>query len=174
MFLFPNVFTANLMQSNARLTNQDLRRSRDNLCACFLSDGESKLCEAKCGCTIEHFTKRKFQADNEVLDAAGNHGLLCNPGVKPRRATLLERALEGSFRRAGGNPARQPATYSLLGEVFSKDDVSRLFPGKLSAAESEKRKKPNGILGYHQRDAACMIINALPILACCANSFPTQ
>ena len=76
-----------------------------------------------------------------MLDAAGNHGLLCNPGVKAKRATLLERALENSFRRAGGNPTRQPATYSLLGEVFSKIDVSKLFPGKLSATESDKRKK---------------------------------
>ena len=57
------------------------------------------------------------------------------------RATLLERALEVSFRRAGGNPVRQPSTYSLLGEIFSKDDLSKLFPGKLSAKEAQKRKK---------------------------------
>ena len=56
------------------------------------------------------------------------------------RATLFERALEVSFRRAGGNPARQPSTYSLLGEVFSKDDLSKLFPGKLSKTEADKRK----------------------------------
>ena len=82
--------------------------------------------------------KRTCKAGKE--DAAGNYGLLCNPGVKAKRATLLERALEHSFRRAGGIPTRQPATYSLLGE-FSKTDVSKLFPGKLSATESEKRKK---------------------------------
>ena len=65
----------------------------------------------------------------------------CAIREKAKRATLLERALEHSFRRAGGIPTRQPATYSLLGEVFSKDDVSKLFPGKLSATESDKRKK---------------------------------
>ena len=56
------------------------------------------------------------------------------------RVTLFERTLEVSFRRAGGNPARQPSTYSLLGEVFSKDDLSKLFPGKLSKTEADKRK----------------------------------
>ena len=75
------------------------------------------------------------------MDAAGNHGLLCNPGVKTKRATFLERALENCYRKAGGVPARQPATYSLLGEIFSKDDVARLFPGYLSLKESDKRKK---------------------------------
>ena len=60
--------------------------------------------------------------------------------MKARRATLLERALEVSFRRAGGNPVRQPSTYSLLGEIFSKDDLSKLFPGKLSAKEAQKHK----------------------------------
>ena len=88
------------------------------------------------------------------LDAAGNHGLVCNPGVKAMRATLLERALEVSFRRAGGNPARQPSTYSLLGEVFSKDDLSKLFPGKLSTPEADKRK----LLAMEYLD----IINELP------------
>jgi hypothetical protein len=75
------------------------------------------------------------------MDAAGNHGLICNPGVKAMRATILERALEVSFRRAGGNPVRQPSTYSLLGEIYSKDDLSRLFPGGLSRKQAEKRKK---------------------------------
>ena len=99
--ILTNVFTANLIQSNARLTKPEFTAvARQFVCLPPVSNGESKLCEAKCGCKIEHCTKRKCQADNEVLDAAGNHGLLCNPGVKAKRATLLERALEGSFRRA--------------------------------------------------------------------------
>jgi len=70
------------------------------------------------------------------------------------RVTLLERALEVSFRRAGGNPARQPSTYSLLGEIFSKNDLSKLFPGNLSKKESDKRK----LLAMEYLD----IINELP------------
>ena len=137
-----NVFTANLIQSDARLTKPEFMAvARQFVCLPPVSNGESKLFEAKCGCKTELCTKRKCKAGSEVLDPAGNHGLLCNPGVKAKRATLLERALEVSYRRAGGNPARQPATYSLLGDIFSKDDVSRLFPGKLSATESDKRKK---------------------------------
>ena len=92
------------------------------------------------GCGTQRCTNPKCQATNDKLDGAGNHGLVCNPGVKAMRATLLERALEVSFRRAGGNPVRQPSTYSLLGEIFSKDDLSKLFPGKLSAKESQKPK----------------------------------
>lgn len=69
-------------------------------------------------------------------------------------ATLLERALEVSFRRAGGNPARQPSTYSLLGEIFSKNDLSKLFPGKLSQKEADKRK----LLAMEYLD----IINEIP------------
>ena len=140
--ILTNVFTANLIQSDARLTKPEFTAvARQFVCLPPVSNGESKLCESKCGCKIEHCTKRTCKAAIEVLDVAGNHGLLCNPGVKAKRATLLERALENSFRRAKGNPTRQPATYSLLGEVFSKNDVSKLFPGKLSAPESDKRKK---------------------------------
>ena len=79
------------------------------------------------------------------------------------RGTLLERALEVSFRRAG---ARQPSTYSLLGEVFSKDDLSKLFPGNLGQKVSQKRK-----LEYFD------IINKVPVhtakSACYESVFPT-
>ena len=71
------------------------------------------------------------------LDSAGNHGLVCHPGVKAMRATLLEKALEKSFRLADGNPVKQPSTSS----VFTKQDLSCLFPGHLNHAEAEKRKK---------------------------------
>ena len=110
--------------------------------------------QCKCGCEVQKCTNPKCQATSNLLDAAGNHGLICNPGVKAMRATLLERALEVSFRRAGGNPARQPSTYSLLGEVFSKDDLSKLFPGKLSKTEADMRK----LLAMEYLD----IINELP------------
>ena len=53
----------------------------------------------------------------------------------------MEEALEKAFRRAGGNPVRQPSTYSLLGGYFSKEDLSRLFSGDLTVKESEARKE---------------------------------
>jgi len=36
---------------------------------------------------------------------------------------------------------RQPSTYSLLGGLFSKEDLSSLFPGRLNKKESDERKK---------------------------------
>jgi hypothetical protein len=57
------------------------------------------------------------------------------------RATILERALEKSFRRAGGTPRSQPQTYDLLGKVFTKDDLARLFSGRLNQTEARERKK---------------------------------
>ena len=57
------------------------------------------------------------------------------------RATLLEKALDKCFRQAGGNPTKQPSTYSVLGGHFSKEDLSSLFPGKLNQADAEKLKQ---------------------------------
>ena len=137
-----NLFTANLIQPDVRLTKPEFTAAaRQFVCLPPVTNGESaELHELKCGCSVQICTNRKCQDQGRVLDLAGNHGLICNPGVKAKRATLLERALEISFRRAGGHPARQPATYSLLGDIFPKDDVSKLFPGKLNASESAKRK----------------------------------
>ena len=97
--------------------------------------------EEKCGCSIQLCSNHKCKATSDQLDAAGNHGLTCNPGVKAMRATILEKALEKSFRRTGGTPHTQPQTYDLLGKLFTKDDLARLFSGRLNKAESEKRKK---------------------------------
>ena len=59
----------------------------------------------------------------------------------PKEVLAAGYALEKGFRLAGGNPARQPSTYNLLGGHFSKDDLSRLFPGKLNQKESDERKQ---------------------------------
>ena len=75
-----------------------------------------------------------------TCDVAGNHGRVCHPGVKGQNALTLERTLEKVFRAAGGMPTRQPSTYSLLGGLFPKDDLSSLFCGNLSKAESEDRR----------------------------------
>ena len=139
--LLTRLFTANLMQVDARVTKPEFTSAaRQFVCLPPLTNGSGRVTSYKCGCGTQHCTNPKCQATNDKLDGAGNHVLVCNPGVKAMRATLLERALEVSFRRAGGNPVRQPATYSLLGEIFSKDDLSKLFPGKLSAKEAQKRK----------------------------------
>ena len=57
------------------------------------------------------------------------------------KATRLEKSLEKSFRVAGGNPSRQPSTFSLLGGYFTKEDLSSLFPGRLNGAQAEKNGK---------------------------------
>jgi hypothetical protein len=80
---------------------------------------------------------RRAKNKEAKLDLLGNHGLVCHPGVKAMRATLLEKTLERCFR----HPTRQPSTYTLLGGHFSKDDLSRLFPGRLNQAQAEERKK---------------------------------
>lgn len=75
------------------------------------------------------------------LDSYGNHGLTCHPGIKAQRATLMEKALEKGFRRAGGVPTRQPHTYDLLGGYFTKEDISRLFPGGMDYPRSQRSKQ---------------------------------
>ena len=155
--LLSTMFTVNLTQPDVRVTKPEFTSvARQFVCLPPLSNGSSGAVQAdyKCGCGVQKCTNPRCQATSDSLDAAGNHGLVCNPGVKAMRATLFERALEVSFRRAGGNPARQPSTYSLLGEVFSKDDLSKLFPGKLSKTEADKRK----LLAMEYLD----IINEIP------------
>ena len=95
--------------------------------------------ERKCGCEYQVCENAACQSSGDHLDGAGNHALICHPGVKAQKATILEAALEKSFRKAGGDPKRQPSTYSLLGGFFTKEDLSRLFPGRLSSKESAKR-----------------------------------
>ena len=74
---------------------------------------------------------RERENKEPKMDAAGSHGLVCHPGVKAMRATVLEKALDKCFRQAGGNPMKQPSTYS---GYFSKEDLSGVFPGKLNQA----------------------------------------
>jgi hypothetical protein len=72
------------------------------------------------------------------LDPFGNHSLMCHPGIGSRKATFLERSLERVFRKAGGRVQRQPSTFRLLGEMFSKDDLMSLFPGKMTVPEGKR------------------------------------
>lgn len=99
------------------------------------------LSKQSVGVNVSFAQNKVCKGKDRKLDSAGNHGLVCHPGVKAMRATLLEKALEKSFRQAGGNPAKQPTTYSLLGGHFTKEDLSVLFCGRLNQAQSEERKK---------------------------------
>ena len=150
--ILSRMFTANLMQPDVRVTKPEFTSvARQFVCLPPLLNGSSgEVIKYKCGCEAQKCVNPKCHATNELLDSAGNHGLICNPAM---RATLLERSLEVSFR-AGGNPVRQPSTYSLLGKIFSKDDLSKLFPGKINQTESNKRK----LLAMEYLD----IINEIP------------
>ena len=110
--LLSRMFTVNLMQPDVRVTKPEFTSvARQFVCLPPLPNGShGSLEEYKCGCAVQKCTNLKCQATSNLLDSAGNHGLVCNPGVKAVRATLLERALEVSFRRAGCNPVRQPST----------------------------------------------------------------
>ena len=136
--LLSRMFTVNLMHTDVRVTKPEFTSvARQFVCLPPLANGSTgPIVELKCGCGVQKCTNPKCKATSDRLDFAGNHGLVCNPGVKAMRASLMEKALEVSFRRAGGNPVRQPSTYSLLGEIFSKDDLSKLFFGRVSARKN--------------------------------------
>ena len=109
------------MQLDTRVTKDEFTSvARQFVCLPPISHGTGEMKEEKCGCSIQLCSNHKCKAPSEKLDAAGNHGLVCNPGVKAMRATILEKALEKSFRRTGGTPQRQPQTYDLLGGIFTK------------------------------------------------------
>ena len=92
-----------------------------------------------------------------IIDPAGNHALLCHAGIGARKATLLERALERVFRKAGGKPDRQPPSTRLLGDIVPKEDLAALFPGGLNLEETKK----SGDLALELVDALLLPPNAL-------------
>jgi hypothetical protein len=93
------------------------------------------------------------RCENALLDAFGNHALTCHPGIGSRKATLLEKSIERVYRKAGGRVERQPSTFRLLGEMFSKDDLMALFPGKMTVPEAKK----NSELALELVDALTMV-----------------
>ena len=125
--LLSSMITANLMQFDTRVTKDEFTSvARQFVCLPPISNGTGEMKEEKCGCSVQLCSNHKCKAPSEKLDAAGNHRLVCNPGVKAMRATILEKALEKSFRRAGGTPHRQPQTYDLLGTILTKDDLGKV------------------------------------------------
>lgn len=69
-----------------------------------------------------------------------------------RKAFILERALERTFRTAGGRADRQPPTARLLGDLFSKEDITALFPGRQNLEQTER----NAALAVELADALRM------------------
>lgn len=139
--ILPNLFTANLSQRDVRLTKSEfVIVARQFTCLPPVKNDECDVIMHPCGCEAQLCSNSKCTKKDAVLDSTGNHAIICHPGVKVHKATILEETLERVFRQAGGNPSRQPDTYSLLGGFFNKEDVSRLFPGNLTIAQSDERK----------------------------------
>ena len=89
--LLSTMFTVNLTQPDVRVTKPEFTSvARQFVCLPPLSNGSSGAVQAdfKCGCGVQKCTNPKCQATSDSLDAAGNHGLVCNPGVKAMRATF--------------------------------------------------------------------------------------
>ena len=138
--LSSHLFTADLSNIETRLTkNEFIISVRHFLCLPSLriypDDEPDRL---MCGCGVEHCANRS--CEGELLDAAGNHALLCHRGLGSQKATVLEIELERMFRRAGGRPDRQPSTRNLLGKVFDYKELAALFPGGLSLASARVRE----------------------------------
>ena len=140
--LLTKLFTTPLSHRDSRLTKTTfVIAARQFLCLPPLKT-EGDIHERRCGCEYQLCGNPACGRGSEaLLDSHGNHGLTCHPGVKAQKATLMERALERLFRKSGGVPVRQPHTYDLFGGFFTKDDLSRLFPGGMDSTTSERNKQ---------------------------------
>ena len=108
---------------------------REYICLLPLKIPHAEIKTRECGCEVQLCPNPR--CEHEELDSFGNHALSCHPGIGSKKATFLERSLERVFRKGGGRVERQPSTYRLLGEVFSKEDLMQLFPGKMSVPEGK-------------------------------------
>jgi hypothetical protein len=145
------LFTANLSDREARLSKTEFIISvRQFIGLPALKIPRGELVELKCGCEAQQCPN--VQCAGVVIDPAGNHALLCHSGITTRKATLLERALERVFRKAGGKADRQPPSTRLLGDIFPKEDLAALFPGGLNLEETKK----SGALAMELADAHLM------------------
>jgi hypothetical protein len=137
-----NLFTARLTQKDTHLTKTEFTIvARQYVLLPPLKNNVGDVLDCRCGCQVQVCANRACTNLELKLDSAGSHGLVCHPGVKAMRATLLEKALEKGFRQAGGNPSSQPSTFSLLGGHFTKEDLSCLFSGRLNQTQAQERKK---------------------------------
>jgi len=145
------LFTANLSDREARLSKTEFIISvRQFIGLPALKIPRGELVELKCGCEAQKCPNA--QCAGVIIDPAGNHALLCHGGMGARKATLLERALERAFRKAGGRADRQPPSTRLLGDIVPKEDLAALFPGGLNLEETKK----SGALAIELVDALLM------------------
>ena len=81
--LLSRMFTVNLTQPDVRVTKPEFTSvARQFVCLPPLSNGSpGNMVEFKCGCGLQKCTNPKCQAAVDLLDSAGNPGLVCNPGV---------------------------------------------------------------------------------------------
>lgn len=136
------LFTANLCQQDVRLTKSEFTiAARQFIFLPPLKNRSGTVVESKCGCERQLCANVSCAKRDSPLDSSGNHALVCHPGVKSARATILEKSLDKLYRKAGGVPRRQPSTYSLLGGHFTKEDLVRLFPGRLDKEQTAARLK---------------------------------
>jgi hypothetical protein len=150
------LFTANLSDHEARLTKSEFTISvRQFLALPALKIPRGEIVKLKCACEAQKCPNAGC-ADS-IIDAAGNHAMLCHGGIGARKATLLERALERAFRKSGGRSDRQPATTRLLGDIVPREDLVSLFPGGLN----QEQTKVNGELAIELVDAFLMAPSAL-------------
>jgi hypothetical protein len=149
------LFTANLSDREARLSKTEfIISARQFLCLPALKIPRGEIVQLDCKCEAQKCPDVK--CGGILIDPAGNHALMCHPGLPAKKATLLERALERVFRKSGGRSERQPVTTKLLGEIVPKGDLAALFPGGQNLEESKK----SGELALELVDALLMAPSA--------------
>ena len=149
------LFKANLSDHESRLTPSEfILSARQFIGLPALKIPRGEVVELKCGCEAQKCPNTG--CEGAIIDPTGNHALMCHKGIAARKATLLERALERTFRHSSGRSERQPKTYRLLGEVVPTQDLAALFPGALTVEETKK----NEDLGLELVDAFLMAPSA--------------
>lgn len=150
------LFKANLCDHESRLTPSEfILSARQFIGLPALKIPRGEVVELKCGCEAQKCPNAG--CGDAIIDPAGNHALMCHSGIAARKATLLERALERTFRQSSGRSERQPRTFRLLGEVVPTQDLASLFAGGLTVDETKK----NEDLGLELVDALLMAPSAL-------------
>ena len=95
--ILSNLFTANLTQKDVRLTKTEFTTvARQYVCLPPLKNDAGEVKEFKCGCQTQMCASTSSCHDKgEPLDRAGNHGLVCHPGVKAMKATIFRSLFSG-------------------------------------------------------------------------------
>ena len=153
--ILSSLFTSKLTQKDTRLTKTEFTIvARQYVMLPPLKNNAGDLVDYKCGCQIQVCANKSCKNKEVNLDAAGNHGLVCHPGVKAMRATLLEKALEKSFRQAGGNPTKQPSTYSPGRSLLQRRLIVFVLWKIKSDASRRTKNTRHEVLGHCAKSSA--------------------